>query len=210
MRLNFLLILLFSSLVLASPETQQYTYAPFSGAIYIVSPNGQQINTEATGMCPSYASESCSSIGQPSWCCPTSFTCAIPASSGGLIGCCPTGSTCSGSINAEAITTITVQSYITSTISPVYVQHTSVVYVQATTVAPVYVAHTSAAVVYNGYCSTLVESGPGLPTTRQGDCGTILIVNAGRILGPGVGIGLGVLVGAGYFVAGRMFGAGVW
>lgn len=33
---------------------------------------------------------------------------------------------------------------------------------------------TSAAV---GYCSTLYETGPGLPTTRQGGCGTILVEN---------------------------------
>lgn len=31
---------------------------------------------------------------------------------------------------------------------------------------------------YNGvYCSTLYAKGPGLPTTRAGDCGTILVVN---------------------------------
>ena len=32
---------------------------------------------------------------------------------------------------------------------------------------------------YNGYCSTLYETGPGLPTTAAGDCGTVLVLQAG-------------------------------
>lgn len=31
--------------------------------------------------------------------------------------------------------------------------------------------------MYAGYCSTLIADGPGLPTTRAGDCGTILVVS---------------------------------
>lgn len=64
------LSLLFPILCLADPEADPQTYtnnAPFSGAIYIVNPNGQQVTTTDANMCPSYASVSCGSIGQPSW-----------------------------------------------------------------------------------------------------------------------------------------------
>lgn len=124
-RLSSLLVVL-TALSLAAPEPQTYTYAPFSGAIYLIAPNGQTISTESADMCPSYASVSCSTIGQPSWCCPNTYTCATVPSSPGLIGCCPSGSTCSGSVNAAAITTVTVQELVTSTLAPVYVAQTSV------------------------------------------------------------------------------------
>jgi hypothetical protein len=52
----------------ASADAQTYTNnAPFSGAIYIVNPNGQQISAASANMCPSYASLSCGNIGAPSW-----------------------------------------------------------------------------------------------------------------------------------------------
>ena len=57
-------------LCIAAPEADPQTYtnnAPFSGAIYIVSPDGQQITTTNSNMCPNYASVSCSSINAPSW-----------------------------------------------------------------------------------------------------------------------------------------------
>ncbi|KAF2706297.1 hypothetical protein K504DRAFT_386473 [Pleomassaria siparia CBS 279.74] len=144
----------------AEPEPQSYTNnAPFSGAIYIVNPNGQQVTTTNTNMCPSTASTSCSVINQPSWCCPSSYTCASPANSGGLIGCCPAGSSCGGSVNVASITTVTVQSQ----------QQTVYVAPQPATVYNVPAA--------GGFCQTLTMHGPGLPTTRQGSCGTILIVS---------------------------------
>jgi hypothetical protein len=54
----------------AIPEAiPQYTNnAPFSGAVYIVQPDGQQVTTTNTNVCPNTASISCSSINQPSWC----------------------------------------------------------------------------------------------------------------------------------------------
>jgi len=54
----------------AIPEAEAQTLtnnAPFSGAVYIVSPNGQAVTAEGTNMCPSYASLSCGDISQPSW-----------------------------------------------------------------------------------------------------------------------------------------------
>ncbi|KAF2812245.1 uncharacterized protein BDZ99DRAFT_486869 [Mytilinidion resinicola] len=165
--------------IVQNPELlspRQNTYAPFSGAIYIVYPNGQQVNQASTNMCPSYASVSCSSINQPSWCCPTSYTCALPSSSSGIIGCCPPNTSCGGAVNAAAVTTITVQNVVTNT--PVNYQST--VYVQAYTTT-----EAAGGNIYNGYCSTLTENGPGLPTTRQGGCGTILIVNGADVKDPG-------------------------
>jgi hypothetical protein len=53
---------------LAEADPQTYTNnAPFSGAIYIVNPNGQAVTAEGTNVCPVSASVSCSTIGQPSW-----------------------------------------------------------------------------------------------------------------------------------------------
>jgi hypothetical protein len=55
---------------IAKPEAvpQQLTNnAPFSGAVYIVNPDGQQVVAQDTNMCPSSASVSCSNMNQPSW-----------------------------------------------------------------------------------------------------------------------------------------------
>jgi hypothetical protein len=41
--------------------------APFSGAVYIVSPDGQQVVAQGTNMCPASASVSCANVNQPSW-----------------------------------------------------------------------------------------------------------------------------------------------
>ncbi|KAF2493566.1 hypothetical protein BU16DRAFT_528842 [Lophium mytilinum] len=170
--------------IIQNPELllpRQDTYAPFSGAIYIVYPNGQQVNAAGANMCPSYASVSCSSINQPSWCCPTTYTCAVPSSSSGLIGCCPPNTSCSGAVNAAAVTTITVQNVVTTPVN-----YQSTVYVQAYTTTQA----AAAGNIYNGYCSTLTANGPGLPTERQGSCGTILVVNAADVVRAGVGMGV--------------------
>ena len=48
--------------------------------------------------CPS-GTNSCSAIGYPDSCCPTSETCQVVQDTGfGNIGCCPAGNTCAGSI----------------------------------------------------------------------------------------------------------------
>ncbi|KAF2874339.1 hypothetical protein BDV95DRAFT_474576, partial [Massariosphaeria phaeospora] len=149
----------------ASSDPQTYTNnAPFSGAVYIVNPNGQEISTANTNLCPDQASLSCSNINHPSWCCPPTYTCAIPPSSNGLIGCCPSGQTCNGAINVAAITTVTVQAA---------QQTAAIVYV------PPPAEHPTQVVAQGGFCATLTMEGPGLPTTREDSCGTILIVAAG-------------------------------
>ena len=53
---------------IAEAEAQTYTNnAPFSGAIYIVNPDGQAVTAQGSNMCPNYASLSCGDISQPSW-----------------------------------------------------------------------------------------------------------------------------------------------
>ncbi|KAF2003609.1 hypothetical protein P154DRAFT_78823 [Amniculicola lignicola CBS 123094] len=177
----------------AEPEADPQTYtnnAPFSGAIYIVNPNGQEITTANTNMCPSYASISCSNAGAPSWCCTNNYVCVAPANAGGLIGCCPSGSTCGGTINVASITTVTVQVQ----------QQTSVVYVQ-----PQPTVVNAPSQVFNGYCSTLTMKGRGLPTTAQGACGTILIVNGAANL-KAIPYGMGAIIILLHLAMGRMFG----
>jgi hypothetical protein len=52
----------------AEAVPQQLTNnAPFSGAVYIVSPNGGQVVAQGNNMCPSSASVSCANVNQPSW-----------------------------------------------------------------------------------------------------------------------------------------------
>lgn len=71
----WLSLLLFNTICVAEPEAeaeaealpQQFNNnAPFSGAVYIVNPNGQEITTY-TGQCPAFAAQSCSEIGKMSW-----------------------------------------------------------------------------------------------------------------------------------------------
>ncbi|KAF2274090.1 uncharacterized protein EI97DRAFT_422985 [Westerdykella ornata] len=174
------------------PLPQFTNNAPFSGAIYIVNTDGQPI-TYTSGvdqnLCPAQAPVSCGTINQPSWCCPNSYTCAVPASSNGLIGCCPSGSSCAGPLNQASVSTVTVYAYPQPqrpTITALVVQEPQQPYQQ-------------------GFCSTLTAKGPGLPTTRQGDCGVILVVSEGvvswRLLSyMGLSIVLGLQV-----ALGRMF-----
>lgn len=72
-----LLVLLFAVLCTAAPEArpdaeadpvpQITNNAPFSGAVYIVNANGEQVTAQDTNYCPSSASQSCSSVNAPSW-----------------------------------------------------------------------------------------------------------------------------------------------
>ena len=38
------------------------------------------------------------------------------------------------------------------------------------------------ATVFNGYCSTIVAHGPGLPTTAAGPCGTVLVISGAEAI----------------------------
>lgn len=72
-----LVVALFAVLCAARPEAkpeaeadaapQITNNAPFSGAIYLVTPDGQQVTAQDTNYCPSSASQSCSSVNAPSW-----------------------------------------------------------------------------------------------------------------------------------------------
>ncbi|KAF1845224.1 uncharacterized protein K460DRAFT_105185 [Cucurbitaria berberidis CBS 394.84] len=165
--------------------------APFSGAVYIVNPNGEQIVAQDSNWCPSSASVSCSNVHQPSWCCPANYACAVPGNSNGLIGCCPNGNACAGAVNVAQVTTVTVYPQ----------QQTAVVYAEP--------PHTT---VYNqpnqaqgGFCATITMDGPGLPRSGQGQCGTILIVSVGTPSLKTLGAGMSVVVVLLHLVLGRMF-----
>jgi hypothetical protein len=101
--------------------------------------------------------------------------------SNGVVGCCPSGSQCRGTVNAAQITTVTVTQYLTTTQYPQ--APSTVVQVGSkttTTVLPgIYVtaSTTTSSIAYHGYCSTLIAQGPNLPTTAQGVCGPILLIN---------------------------------
>ncbi|KAF2737099.1 hypothetical protein EJ04DRAFT_136127 [Polyplosphaeria fusca] len=181
----------------AGAVPQSYTNnAPFSGAIYIVNSDGQGVTTQATNMCPDYASLSCGSMGQPAWCCPSSYTCASPPNSGGIIGCCPDGSSCGGSVNVASVTTVTVYAQ----------QQTSVVYVQPhPTTVQVLGGPTTEVVYQGGFCSTLTMNGPGLPRATEGSCGTILIVNEAATDLRAFGYGVGAFILVFHLAMGRIF-----
>lgn len=178
---------------IAKPDAmpQQLTNnAPFSGAVYIVDGNGQQVSAQNSGnWCPSSASLSCSSVGQPSWCCPANYVCAVPANSNGLIGCCPSGNTCGGVVNVAQVTTVTV-----------YPQ-------QATVYAnpPPETVYHQPTQAQGGFCATITMNGPDLPRAEQGQCGTILIVAEGTPSLKTVGIGAGVVAFILQFALARMF-----
>lgn len=92
-------------------------------------------------------------------------------------------------MNAAAISTVTVQAQ----------QYTT--YVQQPTSFVVYNAPTT---VQGGFCATITMSGPGLPRTAEGQCGTILLVAEGvplKVLGTGAGITAVLL----HVALGRMF-----
>ncbi|KAJ8118594.1 hypothetical protein OPT61_g481 [Boeremia exigua] len=160
----------------ADAEPQITNNAPFSGAVYLVYPDGQQITAQNTNFCPSSASQSCSSVNAPSWCCPANYACVLPANSNGLLGCCPAGNSCGGSVNAAAVTTVTVHAQQPET----YIE-------QPTSI----VIHDAPTTVQGGFCATITMDGPGLPKAAEGQCGTILIVAAGvplKIFGVGASI----------------------
>lgn len=179
----------------AEAGPQQFTNnAPFSGAVYIVYPNGQEITTY-NNQCPAYAAQNCADIGKVSWCCPGGYTCVAPQNANGACACCPHGNTCAGQVNVAAITTVTVQAQ----------QHT--VYVQPPPhTVEVYNKPPPSHVVYQGgFCQTLTMDGPGLPTTREGPCGTILIVNMGPVNLRPWGFGIGLITILMHLAMRRMF-----
>ncbi|CBY00417.1 hypothetical protein IAQ61_011346 [Plenodomus lingam] len=154
--------------------------APFSGAVYIVNPDGQQVVAQDNNWCPNTASVSCSNMGHPSWCCPANYACVSPANSNGLIGCCPSGNTCGGTVNVAEVHTVTVYPQ----------QQTAVVYAQPPPQTTVYHDPDPAAA---GFCATITMDGPGLPRAEQGQCGTILVVNEGAPSLKTLGVGAGVV-----------------
>lgn len=97
--------------------------------------------------------------------------------------CCASGQTCTGWSSGDD--TYQPSSYYhPPEQSTVYYQPTSYYNPPATTV---YAAgggyngyDNSQPAVYDGYCSTYYAQGPNLPTTRQGECGTVLVIEPGE------------------------------
>jgi len=160
-------------------------------------------------VCPAGQPIGCGTVSEPDYCCPAGTYCKIDSNNN--VGCCLYADSCYGEIvgnNGQYPTSYYQSTYYPSTTyvqpSTVYVtqpQAGTTVYAPVvaatqpvvTTYAPV-VAVTQPVVTtygpstlqtqaaYAGYCSTLRENGPNLPTTGAGSCGTILIVaGAGRL-----------------------------
>lgn len=72
-----------------------------------------------------------------------------------------------------------------------------------TSYLPVVIAASTPVVQQQWYCSTLTARGDNLPQVRQGACGTILVVNAGRRLGMDHKAMLGGAGAAGVWMAWR-------
>ncbi|KAF1936958.1 hypothetical protein EJ02DRAFT_69143 [Clathrospora elynae] len=180
---------------IARPEAvpqQISNNAPFSGAVYIVNPDGQQVVAQDTNWCPSSASVSCSNVNQPSWCCPANYVCAVPGNSNGLIGCCPSGNQCGGAVNVAQVTTVTVYPQ----------QQTAVVYANPN--PPKTTVYQQPNPAQGGFCATITMQGPGLPRAGQGQCGTILLV-AGAPSLKILGVGASVVALLLHLALGRMF-----
>ncbi|KAH8725015.1 hypothetical protein GQ44DRAFT_772420 [Phaeosphaeriaceae sp. PMI808] len=181
----------------AAALPQQLTNnAPFSGAVYIVQPNGQQVQAQGTNQnwCPSSASVSCSNVNHPSWCCPANYVCAAPANSNGLIGCCPSGNTCGGVVNVAQVTTVTVYPQ----------QQTAVVYANPVPPQTTVIVNSNPNQVHGGFCATITMSGPDLPRAADGNCGTILIV-AGAPPLKVVSLGASIVAAMLHMALGRLF-----
>lgn len=190
------LLLLYQPYLSGAQQTITGTY---SGAFQaVVNGNSGSYQPASQAVCPSNAPVSCTNIGQPDWCCPTGNTCGW---NGGSVGCCAWGSSCSSSGGGGGAAAGGYNTWQQSSWQPTTYwqpQQTQTVYQQPTTVyeqppATTYYAgggagayqttqavqqQSTEAQQYNGYCSTLYEKGPNLPTTAAGQCGTVLILNS--------------------------------
>ena len=126
--------------------------------------------------------------------------------------CCAAGQTCTGYSSGDD--TYQASSYYAPyqpSVSTGYYQPTSQYVPPATTVYAAggggYVAQSSQPpAYYGGYCSTYYAEGPNLPTTRQGECGTVLVIEPGEGVRWAVGwVRLGVVMGVLHAVGGVVF-----
>ncbi|WPH00272.1 Hypothetical protein R9X50_00309600 [Acrodontium crateriforme] len=154
----------------------------FSGAVEVWPASTPTPGTAAVpAVCPADHPLSCSSIGASDYCCPAGNYCAW---SNSQVACCPNGQTCSGYIGGGGgyePTTWYQTTWQQPTTTYYYQTPTTTVIVAgggSVTQAGIVTLYTTAQTTkeYNGYCSTEFATGPGLPTTAAGECGTILIV----------------------------------
>ena len=130
-------------------------------------------------------------------CCPVGNYCAYASDK--TVGCCPYGETCNGIIGGGVVQTTWAQTtwvpstVWTTTAIPTTTVYGGIVVPGVVSTQPWHPGTTTQYVVpqttvvqtqqslYSGggYCSTLYADGAGLPTTRPGTCGTILVMNRG-------------------------------
>ncbi|KAK5013289.1 hypothetical protein LTR39_003717 [Cryomyces antarcticus] len=176
-----LVLLLLPVISIQAAAAQQYSTVPFSGTFagYAVYATPNNLNAATPALCPASAPRSADHWADVALrCCPSGQYGAL--ASNGVVGCCLNGQTCTGAINGgpttylQPATTYYQPYYTPTTVIAVttVVGGGGVVVPQATTVYQ----QGNPTTQYNGYCSTLRASGPNLPTTGQGQCGTILII----------------------------------
>lgn len=122
--------------------------------------------------------------------------------------CCPHGQTCTGYSSGDGAYQPS-SYYAPPEQSTVYYHPTSQYVPPATTVyaagGGVY-QESQPAQGYGGYCSTYYAEGPNLPTTRQGECGTVLVIEPGEGVRWAMGWGrLMGMLGALHAVGGVLF-----
>nr|OQO19045.1 hypothetical protein B0A51_12324 [Rachicladosporium sp. CCFEE 5018]OQO19590.1 hypothetical protein B0A51_14132 [Rachicladosporium sp. CCFEE 5018] len=192
-------------LLSAQCAAQTYVSGTFQAAVWA---QGGQLQSAAQVQCPAGYPTSCGSIGEPDYCCPSSFTCAYTTNK--VVGCCPSGQTCSGSIggsggyqpsswySSTCVAPTTYQTYYTP---PATTTNYGGVIVGGAAATTVYqyptTTHPATTVIYAGnFCTTITAVGPNLPTTAGVACGVALIVapSEGRREGVGWSV-LGVVLG---------------
>jgi len=194
-----------SAVIIGAVNAQTQTYY-YSGAIEVWTSYAPQGTPAAEAQCPEDYPLRCSSIGASEYCCPSENECSW---NNGQVVCCPEGEECyeeedqwettsewqqptttywQPTSQWEQTTTEWQQTTEWEPTTTTEWQHTSE-WEQTTTTEPYY--------TNQEYCSTLVETGPNLPTTAEAGCGTILIVTPSRATREVVGwirVGLTVLL----------------
>ncbi|KAM0716772.1 hypothetical protein Q7P37_008217 [Cladosporium fusiforme] len=164
------LILLLLGLALPTIAQTTFVDGTFQAAIWASDGNdqNQDLTEPAKAQCPANFPQSCSTIGEGAYCCPSGATCQY--SDNNQVGCCSSssGGKCSGSLsNGNAYQPTS--HYKEPQPTPTYVDGGAGAYNPPTTTV----------VQQGGFCTTIIAEGDGLPTTANARCGTALVVEAG-------------------------------
>ncbi|KAM0693566.1 hypothetical protein Q7P36_006822 [Cladosporium allicinum] len=172
---------------------QTYVEGTFQAAIYASSDNQQpDLTSAANAICPANYPQSCSSIGEGGFCCPSNTFCQYADNK--QVGCCSAlQGNCKGSLSggnayqstSQYIAPAATTTWATSQAPTQYVGGAVGNYNPTTTV-----------VQQGGFCTTIIAQGDNLPTIANARCGTALVVEAGadRVVGRGI-LAVGAVVG---------------